>query len=82
MYGIRDEYAPMFGRQVLTVWSGAFCSDLDATAWELPNGGGYMLDVMYGPNSGSKVRVECPSPRTDSNFHEVDAALDAAMREA
>jgi hypothetical protein len=76
--GVRDEYAPKFGRQVLTLWSGSFYSTYEAEAVELPKHDGYMLHIEYGP----KVRVTCASPRTNENYESVDAALVAAFEEA
>lgn len=74
---VRDEYAPKFGRQVLTLWSGTFASDFDGTAVELPNRDGYM--VNFPPH---KMRVPCESPRTDENYERVDAAIQAAVDNA
>lgn len=76
MTSIRDEYAPRFGRQVLTLWGGAFASSYAGEAWELPGGGGYMIRADW---DAFRVRVVCESPRTDSNWLEVDAALSAAF---
>lgn len=76
-YSIRDEYAPLFGRERLTLWSGAFASTFEGHAWELPNHDGYMVTLDY---LGS-VRVECETPRTDENYDRVDAALSAAAQE-
>lgn len=74
MIGIRDEYAPTFGRQNLTLWDGGFLSDYVGSARELPRHDGFMV-TLY---SGATIRVSCPAPRTDTNFHEVDAAIAAA----
>ena len=73
-YGIRDEYRKQFGRQTLTVWSGAYCSDYEGTALELPNHNGFMLSL-----DSRQVRVSCPSPRTESNFNQVDEAIRKAI---
>lgn len=78
MLGIRDEYAPKFGRQVLTLWEGAFASQFVGWARELPRGGGFMVAVEYGP----RVRVECESPRTSDNYERVDAAIAATVTPA
>lgn len=75
-YSIRDEYAPRFGRERLTLWSGAFASTFEGTAWELPNHDGYMVTLDY---LGS-VRVACESPRTDENYSRVDDALNRAAQ--
>ena len=72
---IRDEYAPRFGRQRLTLWSGAFATTYEGDALELPKHNGYMVT----PYSGPRFRVTCPAPRTDDNYREVDAAIDAAF---
>jgi hypothetical protein len=74
--GVRDEYEPRFGRQVLTLWEGPFCSVYDGYAVELPKHDGFM--VTLDPN-GEKVRVACPAPRTGENFEEVDRAIEAAV---
>jgi hypothetical protein len=75
--GVRDEYAPKFGRQCLTLWSGVFLSDFEGTATELPGHDGFMISTEYHGD----VRVSCPSPRTDKNYLQVDEALEAAVRE-
>lgn len=76
-YFVRDEYAPKFGRQRLTLWSGGFASTFEGWATELPNHDGYMVELDY---FRGKVRVECESPRTDENWLRVDAALEAAAQ--
>lgn len=73
--GIRNEYEPRFGREVLTLWSGSFYSVWEGEAWELPRRDGYMVTTY----NGDKVRVACPTPRTDDNYREVDAAIVAAV---
>lgn len=74
-YGIRDEYDPHFGRQRLTMWSGAFCSVFEGWATELPKHDGYMVELEYV----GKIRVSCESPRTDENWTEVDDAIRAGI---
>lgn len=76
MIGIRDEYAPTFGRQNLTLWEGAFLSDYVGHAHELPRGDGFMVTTY----SGRKVRVSCPAPRTAENYQAVDEAIASAVR--
>lgn len=76
--GVRDEYAPKFGRQTLTLWSGAFSSGYEGSAIELPGHNGYMVSVYRGLGETQRVRVECPSPRTDQNYEQVDDAIQAA----
>ena len=73
---IRDEYAPLFGRETLTLWSGDYASTFEGSAWELPNHDGYMVTLNY---SRGNVRVECPSPRTDESWMAVDGAIRAAV---
>lgn len=75
-YGIRDEYAPRFGRQNLTIWSGSFYSTFEGWAVELPNHNGYMVELEYV----GKIRVECEAPRTDENYERVDAAIVRGVR--
>lgn len=74
---VRDEYAPTFGRQNLTMWSGGFASDFEGWARELPKGGGFMVTLLYGDD---KYRLECESPRTDENFERVDDAIAKAAQ--
>lgn len=74
-FSVRDEYAPRFGRQRLTLWSGAFASTFEGWAWELPGHNGFMVSLDYFRGS---VKVECESPRTDANYVAVDEALSAA----
>jgi hypothetical protein len=79
-FGVRDEYAPRFGRQVLTVWSGGFMSDYEGQAHELPRHDGFMVTLDHFTWSES-VRVSCESPRTDENYARVDAAISVAVAE-
>lgn len=75
---VRDEYSPRFGRQRLTLWSGAFASTFEGWATELPKHDGYMVQLDY---FRGKVRVECEAPRTDENWLRVDKAIaDACAR--
>jgi len=79
-YGVRTEYDynQMHKRDCITVWSGQFCSDYEGTGFSLPGNNGYMVTLHHG----RKVRVECPCPRTEANFREVDAAVCAAIAKA
>jgi len=74
--GIRDEYAPTFGRQHLTLWSGGFMSDFEGWADELPGHNGFMVSLSYGADT---YRLECESPRDDSNWMRVDDAIRKAV---
>jgi hypothetical protein len=77
MVSVRDD-GERFGRQELTLWSGAFASDYEGYALELPRHDGYMVTVgEYNPRT---VRVSCESPRTDDNYLEVDEAINAALK--
>jgi hypothetical protein len=71
------DYNRTHRRGRITVWSGQFMSDLEATGLSLPSGG-YMLRTYWG----RKIRVRCPAPRTEANYREVDAAINAAMQGA
>jgi hypothetical protein len=73
---VRDEYAPRFGRQALTIWTGQLADVYEGYALEMPKHNGYMLKLSFGPS----VRVECESPRTDENYERVDEALAAAFK--
>lgn len=74
--GVTD-LPPRFGRERLRLWTGAFMSDPVGVAEELPKRDGYMVTV--GQYGWVKVRVTCPSPRTNNNYREVDAAIAAAF---
>jgi hypothetical protein len=76
-YGIATDYDRNAGRKrdYLTVWTGPFASEYVASGVSLPKGDGYMLSILYG----GKVRVACPTPRTDENFAEIDAAIGDAV---
>lgn len=76
--GVRDEYAPTFGRQNLTLWSPPFASVYEGSAHELPGHNGFMVQMQYGP----KFKVECESPRDDANWMRVDDAIVAGVKEA
>jgi hypothetical protein len=77
-YGVMTDYDRNDGRKrdYLRVWSGPFYSVWEADGVSLPRGDGYMLTTY----NGERVRVTCPTPRTDENYREVDAAIDAALR--
>ena len=77
LYGVTTnyEYNASHRRDRVDVWSGGFMSDHEATGYSC--GDGYMLHLDYG----GKVRVQCPIPRNDVNYIEVDAAINAAMNQ-
>lgn len=77
-YGVTTnyDYNETHKRDRIDVWSGAFSSLWEAEGYSLPGGDGYML-TRY---NGDKVRVTCPTPRTDNTFRAVDAAVSAALR--
>lgn len=77
-YGVATDYDWTGKRDRLIVWSGPFMSTFEAEGLSLPKGDGYMLTTY---NDGDKVRVSCPCPRDESNFREVDAAINAALNE-
>lgn len=76
-YGVCTDYdyTSTHKRERLTVWSGPFLSDYEGEAFTLPRGDGYMV-TTYG---GDRVRVTCPTPRTDDNYPAIDAAINAAL---
>lgn len=76
-----SEQSPEFGLQTLTLWSGAFMSDFEGRGRELPKHNGFMVEFAFLPGR-PKVRVECPAPRTDENYEQVDAAIQAAFTAA
>lgn len=69
------EYTVTHKRERITVWSGSFASTFEADGFSLPSGKGYTLTTY----NDDKVRVTCPSPRTDENYRDVDAAVSAAL---
>lgn len=77
-YGVAAdyEYTATHKRERLAVWSGPFCSVYEGEAFSLPKGDGYMVTTY----NGDKVRVVCPTPRTDDNYLAVDAAIADALR--
>jgi hypothetical protein len=76
-FGVMEDYDynQTHKRERLTVWSGPFASVLEAAALSLPKGNGYMLTTYHG----EKIRVECPTPRTDENYQEIDKAISDAL---
>lgn len=74
-YGVTEdyEYNATHKRHRLTLWSGTFRDVPEGSALSTPTG--YMITPYYG----DKIRVECPSPRDDGNFWEVDKALSRAL---
>jgi hypothetical protein len=77
MFGVCTDYEANRGRKRdhVTVWEGPFADQYVASGVSLPRGNGYMLTLDWG----DKVRVTSPTPRTDDNYHEVDAAINAAL---
>lgn len=73
-----SEQSPEFGLQTITLWSGAFMSEFEGRGRELPKHDGFMVEFAFLPGS-PKVRVECPAPRNDENYEQVDAAIQAAF---
>lgn len=85
LFGVRKEWneketAPLtyFGREILTLWTGAFMSGYCGQAVELPKHNGYMVTLSSMGNT-RKLRVDCESPRTDNNWMRVDEAINAAI---
>lgn len=78
-YGIMQDYdyTASHKRERLTIWSGPFASVREGEAYSLPKGDGYMVNLEYG----GKVRVSCPTPRTDATYEEVDKAINDALNE-
>lgn len=77
-YGVATDYERNEGRKrdYLTVWSGPFFSVYEAAGVSLPRGDGYVLTTY----NGERVRVTCPTPRTDDNYQEIDRAVSDALR--
>jgi hypothetical protein len=80
-YAIASDYDRSKGkkREYLSIWSGPFASNYEGEAVSLPKGNGYMVTLAYGR---VKVRVECPAPRTDANYNEIDRAINLALTRA
>jgi len=62
-------------RDHLNIFSGRFADTWEGHAVSLPKEDGYMV-TLY---SGRKVRVMCPVGRTDENYRQIDAAINAAL---
>lgn len=78
-YGVMTdyEYNATHKRDRLTIWSAPFMSTREGEAYSLPKGDGYMITLEYG----AKLRVACPTPRNDTNYVEIDAAINVAMND-
>jgi hypothetical protein len=76
-YGVMEDYdyTSTHKRERLVIWSGAFASVREGEAYTLPKGDGYMVTLEYG----GKVRVSCPTPRTDANYLEVDTKINETL---
>ena len=59
----------------LGIYSGAFASDVEGWAESVENGSGYNVYLEWR----GEFFVECPTPRTESNYEQVDAILNAAI---
>lgn len=80
-YGVRTEYDynADHKRFKVTLWSGSFYSTPEGEALALPSGVGWSLWPF--PAMGGSVRVLAPTPRTEDNYREVDAALSDALNQ-
>lgn len=76
-YGVSTDYDynASHKRDRITVWSPPFASTYEAEGYSLPGGDGYMLTTY----NGDKVRVTCPTPRTDETYEAVDKAVSDAL---
>lgn len=76
-YGVTTDYdySAEHKRQRIEVWTGPWFHSFEAEGYSLPSGG-FML-ITY---NGDKVRVPCDSPRTESNYEDVDKAIDYALK--
>jgi len=74
-FGVTTDYDARGKRDYLDVWAGGFMSEWEARGVSLPMGDGYMLTTY----NGDKVRVTCPTPRNETNYREIDAAIQDAM---
>jgi hypothetical protein len=74
-YGVTTDYdySAERKRQYLDVWSGPWMHDHEGRAVSRPRG------FAITTNNGAKVYIDCPSPRTDDNYQQVDAAISAAL---
>lgn len=77
-YGVATdyEYSASHKRGRVTIWSGPFCGVYEGDALTLPGNAGYVVTMAV---DGSKVRVDCPAPRDESNYQNVDDAISAAV---
>lgn len=76
-FGITTDYDYTGKRDRLDVWEGSFMSSRTAEGYSLPKGDGYMLTDY----NGHKIRVECPVPRDENTYREVDEAINLALNE-
>jgi hypothetical protein len=72
-YGVMTDHDYPGKRERITVWSGPWAGVFEAEGYSTSRG--YVLTTY----NGDKVRVTCPSPRTEENYAEVDAAIGAAL---
>lgn len=75
-YGIATdyEYRTDHKRDRVVIWSGPFYSVYEGEGYSLPNGG-YMITTY----NDDRVRVICPSPRSEDNYLTVDSAIQEAL---
>lgn len=74
-YGVIVDEKKEFGRQLLTLWTGTFSDQYEGHAVELPRHDGFMVHLDYQDS----LRVTCPAPRDETNYQEVDAAINEAL---
>lgn len=77
LYGVSTDYdyTSTHKRERLSIWSGPFMSVYEGEAFTLPGGAGYMVTR----HNGDRVRVTCPTPRTDENYTVIDEAINEAL---
>lgn len=78
-FGVTTDYDHSADRKrdYIDVWTGQWMGSYEARGVSLPKGDGYMLTTY----SGDKVRVTCPTPRDETTYQEVDAAINAALQD-
>ena len=80
VYWIAEDYryGMTHKRQRLSIYSGSFAGSYEGEAYSLPKGAGFMV-TLTSRWPRIRMRVTCPAPRDDSNFAQVDQAINDAL---
>lgn len=79
MFGTRTEETKSTKRETITVWSGSFMSTFEAEGYANHGAKTYSLTTYNGDAVPARLPEGVTAPRTNENFHQIDAAISDAL---